>query len=98
MTEWSFPDPRNVAVITVRQIVLEGHAILRVSHDADDGGWQFLEWETPGEKDTMLISLEEAVRLDPTLAELADLPLGWRACRRAPGEPWRREPNPDDGL
>lgn len=34
---------------------------------------------------------------DPSLAELADLPLGWYAERGKVGEPWvRRKHTPDD--
>jgi hypothetical protein len=38
---WPFEAKRNTASITTRQ-VLEGAPILLVTHDADDGGWQFL--------------------------------------------------------
>ena len=41
--DWPFADPTNVATITVRQIVRDGQPILHVSHDHEDGGWQFLE-------------------------------------------------------
>ena len=37
---------------------------------------------------------------DPSMRELADLPLGWRAARDGPGKPWYREPSEegvDDG-
>jgi hypothetical protein len=90
--DWPFGDPKNVAVITVRQIVREGKPILRVSHDEDDGGWQFLEWGTPRMEDAMVLALEEIVAIDPSVCELTDLPYGWRATRRSPSEPWQREP------
>ncbi len=91
MDEWPFADPKNLAVITVRQIVQDAQPILRVSHDSDDGGWQFLEWGTPCEEDAMIVSLYSIVVRDPSLKELADLPFGWRALRRNPDEPWHRE-------
>lgn len=40
MKKWLFEDPPNVAVITSNQ-VLQGNPILYVSHDEDDGCWQF---------------------------------------------------------
>jgi hypothetical protein len=95
--DWPFPDPKNVATITVRQIIHDGRPILRVTHDRDDGVWQFLEWETPREEDAMVVSLEGMTQLDKTILELADLPRGWQASRRSPTEPWHREPAPDDG-
>jgi hypothetical protein len=93
--EWPFADPKNLAVITVRPIVQDGHPVLRLSHDSDDGGWQFLEWGTPQEEDAMVVSLYSMVVRDSSLKELADLPLGWRALRPSPRHPWVREPDTD---
>ncbi len=41
--KWPFADPENVAVITLKRILQGGSPILRVFHDEDDGGWQFLQ-------------------------------------------------------
>src|SRR5262245_15531581 len=91
---WPFDDPKNVATYAVRQIVRNGNPILRVTHDSDDGAWQFLEWESPREDDVMIVSLEEMSRIDPGILKLADLPIGWCAIRRSRSEPWQREPSP----
>ena len=91
--DWPFADPQNVAVFTVRQIAQEAQPILRVVHDVEDGAWQFLQWDTPRMEDAMLVCLKNIVRLDPSIRELADLPLGWRALRRTSEEQWYREPN-----
>jgi hypothetical protein len=40
----------------------------------------------------MVVGLGSIVELDPSVCELADLPLGWRAWRSSKTEPWRREP------
>ena len=90
MKNWPFTDPENVAVVTSRQIAREGQAILLVSHDEEDGCWQFL---TGGAFDTangMLVSLKSIVAQDSSLLELADLPLGWEASRTARDQPWVR--------
>ena len=88
--DWPFEAPPNVAVITMRQI-LEGKApILFVSHDEDDGGWQFLTGAVLDADDAKVVALRTIVALDAAIAELADLPEGWTAARDAPGEPWRR--------
>jgi hypothetical protein len=94
---WPFDDPKNVAVFTVRQIARDGNPILRVTHDSEDGAWQFLEWGTPREEDAMIVGLEEMARIDPSILELADLPIGWRAIRPSPTEPWQRERNSNEG-
>jgi hypothetical protein len=88
--KWPFADPPNMATITVRQILKDGEPILYVTHDADDGGWQFLTGGDVSESDAMVVSLEEMLEHDPTLAELANLEPGWTAARGDVGMPWHR--------
>ncbi len=90
MTEWPFGDPANVASLTVRQVTHGGQPILLVAHDASDGMWQFLTGGPLRMADAMIVSLRHVFNLDPTVGELADLPLGWTAERPAVGQPWRR--------
>jgi hypothetical protein len=90
MEDWPFRDPKNLVTLTVRQITQGGQAILLVSHDADDGMWQFLTGGPAEMADAMLVSFLYVYQIDPSIAELADLPLGWQAWRSAPGEPWQR--------
>ena len=90
MKQWPFADPENVAVFTTRSIVRDKQPILLVTHDADDGSWQFHEGGTPEPRDAMIVSLREMYLIDPTIAQLTDLPLGWHAWRRVPGDPWQR--------
>lgn len=86
---WPFPDPPNVATFTTRQVVREGHPIARVYHD-EDGAWQFHGPGDWAEADVMVVGLESMLALDPSLADLGNLPCGWRAHRAGPGEPWQR--------
>ena len=88
---WPFADPPNVATITIRSIVDGSHPILFVSHDADDGCWQFLDGaEAHDLRHAMVLGLNEIVALDSSVLELADLPLGWCAWRVGPLRPWER--------
>ncbi len=96
MDDWPFEQPPNCAVITLRQITQKKKPILHVTHDSDDHGWQFLGWEDACVEDGVVVCLEHILSLDPSIRELADLPPGWHAWRRAADEPWTREPNPDD--
>ncbi|HEV3345204.1 MAG TPA: hypothetical protein VG125_32805 [Pirellulales bacterium] len=91
--KWPFDDPPNVATISVRQIIDDGAPVLFVSHDVDDGAWQFLTGGEVSTADAMVISLEEMLERDPTLAELADLKCGWKAMRERVGAPWHRSKN-----
>ncbi len=72
--------------------VLAGHPVLFVYHSAEDGAWQFLCGTTDRDEEGRLIGLQEALRIEPALREVADLPEGWRAYRESAGAPWVREP------
>jgi hypothetical protein len=92
--EWPFADPPNVATFTTCKVLNEGHPILLVTHDEDDGAWQFLCGTTNEPRDGRIVGLDCIVAQDPSVIELADLPLGWRAWRDSPAEAWRREAKP----
>lgn len=89
MVDCPFADTPDTASITTRQ-VLEGAPILRVTHDADDGGWQFLCGETNDSADARIVGLGRMYARDPTLGEIVDLPEGWRAWRASPEAHWER--------
>ncbi len=62
-----------------------------VSHDEDDGCWQFLDGaDSPDPRDAMVILLKNIVARDESVVELADLPLGWCAYRADRTQPWVR--------
>jgi hypothetical protein len=92
MDRWRFDDPPNVAVFIDRKILSEGKWVARVLHDMDDGAWQFHtnERKELRTEDAAVVSLREMIELDPTLSELADLPLGWGAWRQSKTSPWER--------
>jgi hypothetical protein len=90
VANWLFTDPPDTAVITVRNIVYEGRPILHVSHDIEDGMWQFLDGDLVSMEDALVVSLVEIVQLDDSIIELANLPLGWEASRSKIGDTWVR--------
>ena len=87
---WAFADPENVAVITLKRIVDRDAPILFVTHDEDDGAWQFLDGQNVTMEDSAIVSLKYMTTIDPGIIELADLPYGWQAHRQAQGAPWIR--------
>ncbi len=93
---WKFKEPKDRRVYSLRQIMDSDAQILHVSHNSDDGAWQFLGWETPRVEDGVVVCLEHVVEKDPSVSEVADLPLGWHAWRRTIDDPWTRELNPYD--
>jgi hypothetical protein len=90
MSNWPFSDPENVMTITTRQIVREGHPVLLVVHDQEDGSWQFLTGGAFNVADGMMVLLKNIVALDSSLLGLADLPVGWQASRVSKDQPWIR--------
>ncbi|WP_437327752.1 hypothetical protein [Sorangium sp. So ce381] len=86
-----FEEDPHLGVITTAPVVA-GAPILMISHDADDGGWQFLCGSTTDPGDGRIVHLEEIIAMDPTVEEVADLPLGWVAFRSKVGGAWTREP------
>jgi hypothetical protein len=87
---WPFPDPIDAPVITLERILRGESAVLLATHDEDDGWWQFLDGEQVFEEDGVIVKLGEILQFDPSLAELADLPVGWHAWRPGPADPWQR--------
>ena len=89
---WPFSDPPNMAVISVVQVFLQGMPVLHVTHDEDDGGWQFLTGEIVSVSQAFVVALQEMIEHDPSLAVLADLPPGWHARRQDKDSKWERGP------
>ncbi len=90
MSEWPFDDPPNTAAITTRSVLDDGAPILLVTHDLEDGGWQFLDGAAASSSEARVVGLGRMCARDASLLELADLPEGWRAWRPNAGAPWQR--------
>ncbi|MBA2937056.1 DUF2185 domain-containing protein [Paenibacillus sp. CGMCC 1.16610] len=88
---WPFDDPENVAVITTNKIMNRERPIQYVTHDEDDGMWQFLDDGEVKEEEARIISLKQIINIDPSLIQLSDLPLGWVAWRDKRDSLWIRE-------
>lgn len=90
MDGWRFPEPPGSEVVVLERILEGESAILLVTHDEDEPAWQFLDGDHVFEEDAVVACLGEIAQLDPTVIELADLPVGSHAWRAAAGGPWRR--------
>jgi hypothetical protein len=91
-TIWPFTDVRNTAVFTTRDIIEEGKPILPVTHDQDDGVWQFHTRKTVPASDAKIVALDEIIFRDLSIVELSNLPLSWLAIRDSITSPWKRQP------
>jgi hypothetical protein len=86
---WPFEDSYVLACFTTRFVLDGSKPITLVTHD-NDGSWQFLCGTTNELEDCKLIALQSAVKIDPSVMEVADLPRNWSASRQAPGAEWVR--------
>ena len=87
--KFPFSEPENTAVITCSHIIDNGADILYVSHDAEDGMWQFLCGRTHTQEQARVVSLNEIFALDNTVSELADMPCGYIAQRKSKHSKWK---------
>ena len=96
MRDWVFADGPTTMAFLSETVHTGEEAVTYVCHDADDGAWQFLGDRMSEGGGPVLVCLRHPVEGDPSLQELADLPVGWCAERAAPGEPWIRSEMPKD--
>lgn len=87
---YRFLEPRNTLVITTQNIIKKSAKVLIVSHDEDDGMWEFLDGDMVDENNAAIVSLEEMICMDDSINELFDLPLGWVAYRENIYSEWTR--------
>src|SRR5258705_12610022 len=94
-SSWPFADPRNCAVFVTREVMDREEPILLVTHEDGEDSWSFIGSSDGTLENCKLIALEEAVAIDSSILQLADLPVSWRAWRDSPQESWIREPQSD---
>jgi hypothetical protein len=89
-SRWPFAELKNSVAFVTSQVLDRTEPILHVVHDKE-GEWQFIG-ETDGTvENAKILCLHEAVRIDPAVLKLAELPIGWHAVRESPEHDWRRE-------
>ena len=93
--DWPFDQAENVAAVSDASVVDEHAPILLVVHYSEDDSWGFFSGEPFTPARGKVIAMREAVRLDPTLRSVADLPPGWTATRSRSNDVWLRERDPD---
>ncbi|MGP1908404.1 hypothetical protein ACTSEZ_09525 [Metabacillus sp. JX24] len=86
-----FKDSPDTMVITIKQIMDRTQTVLYVSHDKEDGMWQFLDGSMVFDTDdARIVTLEEMIEIDDSLASISDLPHGWIAERDDRKAIWKR--------
>lgn len=87
---WKFPDSPHARVYLSETVHKGVEPVTYVSHDLEDGAWQFLGDSMDRGGGPVISCFHHPIDNDSTLSELADLPLGWCATRSKPGEAWIR--------
>lgn len=83
-----FEDAPDTAVITCCHVTDENQPVLHVSHDMDDGMWQFLCGSSHDEAEGRIVSLQWIHAHDPSVAQLANMPCGYTADRDSISDDW----------
>ena len=87
--EFPFYDEPNVATIICCHVIEDAVPILYVSHDEDDGMWQFLCGKEGNEtEEGRIVSLKYVFDLDNSIAALRDMPCGYYAERNTQNDDW----------
>jgi len=86
--KFPFKDSPNAAVITCSHVLEENYPIMYITHDEDDGMWQFLCGGLHNEEHGRVVSLYEMFAHDRSVAEVANMPPGFAAGRSAPDTAW----------
>lgn len=99
--KWKFSDGPHTSAFLSKSVFEKEEPITYVSHDSDDGAWQFLGEKMADGGGPVVSCLHHPIDDDRSLEELHDLPLGWYAVRDKAGDPWKRfedsPQKPDEG-
>ena len=86
--EFPFYDEPNTATIICSCVINREKPILYVSHDEEDGMWQFLCGKTHEIDEGKLVSLKSVIDLDNSVGVLKNMPCGYHATRENQEDKW----------
>lgn len=87
---YKFNDPKDTACFVCNHVFNQERAILFVTHEAEDGFWQFLcgHNDHSHDNDYKVISIEQATVIDESINDLYEMPLGSGATRESQSNKW----------
>lgn len=80
------------AILTTPDVALGKQPMLWVVHQPYPYGWVFYGPSGDLGARPAMLSKDEALRVDPSLAQIEDLPVGWQARRASVQDKWTRSP------
>jgi len=86
----AFKEPFDTAVFTTKFVLDDKKDITYVTHESDDGAWQFFSDDefSDFEKVAKVVGLGEMLEKDKTVLELADMPVAHYAYRKNISDEW----------
>jgi hypothetical protein len=89
-SDYKFQDPENTACIVCEHVFNKERPILHVTHDSEDGCWQFMcGINDHDESNAKVISLKQATEIDTSINDLHEMPLGIGAERKTSNDIWK---------
>jgi len=86
-----FNESLNTAVLTSKYVMSRESPIVYIAHH-DDGTWEFWGKEIIDEAEIMVVSLGQIIQVDPSVLDVADLPVEFNAIREKEKSPWNIVP------
>lgn len=86
-------NPEEIVAFTIEDIISGKRPVLYVGRDVSDGTWSVSSGGEVPADEIRVVSLADVMKIDASINELVDLPLGWYAERPTPEAPWVREPS-----
>ena len=86
----TFNDPPTTAVFTTRFVIEDNKTITYVTHEFEDGAWQFFSEDKfeNFEDVAKVVGLQQIIDRDPSVLDIADLPRGFIATRKSRQDKW----------
>ena len=80
----------DTAVFTTKFVLEDKRTITYVTHDSEDGAWQFFSDDQFDDFEIVakIVGLREIMDIDPTLAELINMEPGHVATRKNKADKW----------
>lgn len=81
----------DTAVFTTKFVIEDKKTIVLVTHDIEDGAWQFFSDDSFDnfEEVAKIVGFQELINMDDSLLQIVDLPLGYSATRKDEFDNWK---------
>ena len=96
MSFYPFYLKSDMLVFTCCHVLEKNKTITFVTHHFDDNNWQFTCSSVHNDTDAVIISISELCKIDPSIEELCDMPVGHFATRKNKNAKWIISKIPDE--